>query len=57
MTMDIPHRTEHYTAVVEYCTDTKLYVGYIPELSGAHSQAETLDELCANLHEVITVLL
>ncbi len=45
-----------YTAVVERCRDTGLYVGYIPGLPGAHSQGATLDELQANLKEVIAVL-
>jgi hypothetical protein len=34
-----------FTAVVEKCPDTGLYVGYVPGFSGAHTQAETLDEL------------
>jgi len=46
-----------YTAVVERCTDTGLYVGYIPGFSGAHSQADSLDELKRNLQEVIEMLL
>ena len=46
-----------YTAVVEYCKDTGLYVGYIPGFSGAHSQGKTLDELNANLTEVVEMLL
>ena len=46
-----------YTAIVEKCADTGLYVGYIPGFPGAHTQAETLDELNANLHEVIEMLL
>jgi predicted RNase H-like HicB family nuclease len=46
-----------YTAVVERCPDTKLYVGYVPGFPGAHSQGETLDELQKNLHEVIEMLL
>ena len=46
-----------YTAVVEKCPDTGLYVGYVPGFPGAHSQAETLDELQRNLHEVIEMLL
>ena len=32
-----------YTAVIERCTDTHLYVGFVPGFPGAHSQAETLD--------------
>ena len=46
-----------YTAVVERCTDTGLYVGYVPGFPGAHTQAETLDELNSNLKEVIEMLL
>jgi predicted RNase H-like HicB family nuclease len=46
-----------YQAVVEKCAETGLYVGYIPGFPGAHSQAETLDELNRNLHEVIEMLL
>lgn len=46
-----------FTAVVERCTDTGLYVGYIPGFPGAHSQGATLDELSENLKEVIQLLL
>ena len=46
-----------YTAVIERCPDTRLYVGYVPGFAGAHSQGETLDELHANLLEVIAMLL
>lgn len=46
-----------YTAIVERCTDTGLYVGFVPGFSGAHTQAESLDELCQNLKEVIEMLL
>ena len=46
-----------YTAVIEKCPDTGLYVGYVPGFSGAHTQAETLDELQTNLREVLTMLL
>jgi predicted RNase H-like HicB family nuclease len=45
-----------FTAVIERCPDTGLYVGYVPGLPGAHSQGETLDELNANLHEVVAML-
>ena len=45
-----------FTAVVEKCPDTGLYVGYVPGFPGAHSQAETLDELQRNLREVIEML-
>ena len=46
-----------FTAVVERCPDTGLYVGYIPGFAGAHTQAESLDELQANLQEVTEMLL
>jgi len=46
-----------FTAVIERCPDTSLYVGYVPGFRGAHSQAETLDELLQNLREVIEMLL
>lgn len=46
-----------YTAVVERCPDTGMYVGYVPGFPGAHTQAESLDELNANLREVIGMLL
>ena len=46
-----------YTAVIERDSDTGLLVGYVPGLPGAHTQAESLDELNANLREVIAMLL
>jgi predicted RNase H-like HicB family nuclease len=46
-----------FTAIVEKCPETGLYVGYVPGFAGAHSQAETLDELNQNLREVIEMLL
>ncbi len=46
-----------FTAIVERDPDTGLYVGYVPGFPGAHSQAETLDELNRNLKEVIALLL
>lgn len=46
-----------FTAIIEKCPDTGLYVGYVPTFPGAHSQGETLDELYQNLHQVIDMLL
>ena len=46
-----------FTAVVERCRDTGLYVGYVPGFAGAHSQGESLDELQQNLQEVLGMLL
>jgi predicted RNase H-like HicB family nuclease len=54
MLREMPMRT--YTAVIEKCPDTGLYVGYVPGFPGAHTQAESLDELNANLREVIGML-
>jgi len=46
-----------YTAVVERSPETGLFVGFIPGFPGAHTQAESLDELNANLREVLALLL
>lgn len=46
-----------YTAVIERCPDTGLYVGYVPGFPGAHSLGETLGVLHRNLQEVIGMLL
>lgn len=46
-----------FTAIVEKCPDTDLYIGYVPGFPGAHSHGETLDELNRNLKEVIEMLL
>ena len=45
-----------FTAVIERCPETGLYVGYVPGMPGAHSQGATIDELHANLEEVIEML-
>jgi predicted RNase H-like HicB family nuclease len=46
-----------FTAVIERCPETGLYVGYVPGFPGAHSQAESIEELQGNLREVIEMLL
>ncbi len=46
-----------YSAVIERCPQSGLFVGFVPGFSGAHSQGETLDELNRNLQEVIAMLL
>jgi len=46
-----------FTAIVEKCTETGLYVGYVPGFLGAHTQGTSLDELQQNLQEVVTMLL
>ncbi|MBN1906687.1 MAG: type II toxin-antitoxin system HicB family antitoxin [Deltaproteobacteria bacterium] len=46
-----------FTAVIEKCSETGLYIGFVPGFPGAHSQGVTLDELNNNLKEVIEMLL
>lgn len=45
------------TAYVEWDPEVKVYVGIIPGVPGAHTQAETLDELKDNLKEVLELCL
>jgi predicted RNase H-like HicB family nuclease len=45
-----------YTYIVEKCAETGYYIEYVPRLLGAHTQGETLDELHANMQEVIKML-
>jgi predicted RNase H-like HicB family nuclease len=46
-----------FTAYVEWDPDTELYVGFVPGIPGAHTQAATLDELNLNLKEVVELCL
>jgi predicted RNase H-like HicB family nuclease len=46
-----------FTAIIERCPDTQLFVGYVPGFPGAHTQAASLDELHKNLEEVLQLLL
>lgn len=46
-----------FIAQVERDIESGLYVGSVPALPGAHTQAKTLDELQANLKEVIELCL
>lgn len=46
-----------FTAYIEFDEVTKLYVGVVPGVPGAHTQAATLDELNRNLHEVLELCL
>ena len=46
-----------FSAYVEWDPETKLYVGIVPGLPGAHTQAATLDELQKNLREVLQLCL
>ena len=44
-----------FTAYVEWDPETSLYVGIVPGIPGAHTQAASLDELQKNLKEVTVV--
>lgn len=47
----------NFTAQVERDVETGLFVGIVPNLPGAHTQAASLDELNKNLQEVIELCL
>ncbi len=42
-----------FTAYIEWDPETRQYVGIVPGIPGAHTQAETLDGLRENLKEVL----
>ena len=46
-----------FSAYVEWDPETKLYVGVIPGIPGVHTQGASLDELQANLKEVLELCL
>jgi len=45
-----------YFYIIEKCLDTNMYVGYVPNIKGAHSQATTLKELHKNMKDVIKLV-
>lgn len=45
------------TGYIERDSETGLYVAVVPGIRGAHTQAETLDELQKNLKEVVELCL
>ena len=49
--------TETFVARVEWDSETNLYVGIVPDVPGAHTQGDTLDELRGNLKEVLELCL
>ncbi len=46
-----------FIAYIEFDPEANLYIGTVPGIPGAHTQAETLDELQKNLKEVIELCL
>ncbi len=49
--------TYNFVAYIEKNPESQLYVGYVPNLPGVHTQAASLDELHANLKEVTALCL
>ena len=49
--------TYNFTAEIIQDNEINKYIGIVPGLPGAHSQATTLDELYSNLQEVIQLCL
>ena len=52
-----PRPERMFTAVIHRCPETHLYLAFVPGFPGAYTQAESLDELCSNLRDVIVLLL
>ncbi|MFQ5795821.1 MAG: type II toxin-antitoxin system HicB family antitoxin [Candidatus Bipolaricaulia bacterium] len=46
-----------FVAYLEWDPETKLYVGIVPGIPGAHTQGTSLDELHKNLKEVLELCL
>lgn len=46
-------RNIQLTAHIERDHETGLYIGMVPSIPGAHTQAKSLDELQVNLKEVV----
>ena len=46
-----------FSAYVEWDPESALYVGIVPGIPGAHTQAASLDELQKNLKEVLELCL
>lgn len=50
-------KSSTFTAWIEWDPETKLYVGMIPGIPGAHTQGASLDEVHENLKEVLSLCL
>jgi predicted RNase H-like HicB family nuclease len=51
------HSMTTLTAYIEFDEETKLYIGIVSGIPGAHTQPASLDELRANLKEVLELCL
>lgn len=45
------------TSYIEKDHESGMYIGIVPSVAGAHTQAESLDELQKNLKEVVELCL
>lgn len=50
-------RNLQLTAHIERDPETGLYLGMVPSIAGAHTQASSLDQLQENLKEVVELCL
>jgi predicted RNase H-like HicB family nuclease len=50
-------KSYQFTAQIEKDNETGLYIGIIPNVPGAHTQAKSLDKLQQNLKEVLELCL
>lgn len=50
-------RVYEYSAVVEYDPEARRYIGYVPALHGAHTEADSIEELRLRLEEVVELIL
>lgn len=46
-------RNLQFTAHIEQDQESGLYIGMVPSIQGAHTQAKSLEELQVNLREVV----
>jgi len=47
----------NYTAYIEKDIESNMYIGSVPGITGAHTCAETIDELQVKLKEVVELCL
>ena len=47
----------YYTAYIEKDAESGLYIGVVPGITGAHTCADSIDELQIRLREVISLCL
>ena len=55
--MSVNGKTRVYTAVVEYDSESRMYVASVPALPPVHTQAANLEELRVRLREAIELCL